>query len=480
MIPAIPLTFLTASLMTQSADLLLMPGMDTALNTALETIRKQAEVKGTIFLKQNAKPSQWTPALLDSEKISFLGLYRIQGDTLSELRTLYIHDKVLPDNWHPQKEILMDIITNQRSSLLIPFETKELLLICLPIGRDLIATAAYPLPQGIQKAKEEIIQALGVYNTLSLLKESIIQKNLIWGLAVLLVIGLSLASIVTARNLSTNIGKPIQNLVKGMKAVAQGDLSKRIDTRAKDEFRFLTDSFNKMTEDLQTSRVKLIQAERMAAWREVARRISHEIKNSLTPISISLRNLKVILDKKDLPVTLEESVSSVEEELRVLENMASEFSEFARMPEPQKKSIQINEVIQSVIQLLKTTIPQGIDLQLQKDPNLPVIEADWNQMKRLFHNLINNAIEASGVSGMIQISSRISHETDYKIGVIIKDQGKGMDAETLASIFNPYFTTKKKGTGLGLAITQKIVDDHNGKINVESEPGRGTTVRILL
>jgi len=234
-----------------------------------------------------------------------------------------------------------------------------------------------------------------------------------------------------------------------------------------------------MIQDLNTSRQKLIQAERLTAWQEVARRISHEIKNSLTPISISLRRLRNHFQGKSLPPNISESLKAVEEELLTLERMAAEFSEFARMPQPQKTPLDLNEIVRSSVRLAEPTAG-SVKIETTLSPDLPSIPADREQMKRLLNNLIKNAVEACHDTGTVIVTTRWSESPGHTITLEIQDHGEGMDEETLEKIFHPYFTTKKKGTGLGLTIVQKIVEDHSGKIQISSEKGKRTRVTIHL
>jgi two-component system nitrogen regulation sensor histidine kinase NtrY len=215
------------------------------------------------------------------------------------------------------------------------------------------------------------------------------------------------------------------------------------------------------------------------AWQEVARQISHEIKNSLTPISLSLRRLQNYFQETSIPSNISDSLKAVEDELFSLQAMAAEFSEFARMPQPVKVTLDINETIQSVVKLLEPSSGQ-VKITAEYAENLPHVEADREQMKRVLNNLIKNSIEASHDRGTVAVKTAI-HEADKRQIVLeIQDEGDGIDDKNLSKIFNAYFTTKQKGTGLGLAIVQKIIEDHNGEIVVESTVGKGTCVRIKL
>jgi len=479
LVPAVPLTFFVATLITRSADFLLLPGMDDALDTSLGTIRTQLEERGKRFLQQYPNSFDWTPRLLEERGIGFAGLYSIRNDTIFSVRRVCRSRSSLFKNFRPHQESLSDALTVSRTSSLVSIGNKSVITVYHSVSDSTIALASYPVPPSVLEAKDKIIQALGTYNTFSLLKESIIQKKLIWGAAVILVLGLSFLSVIAARKLSRGISEPIQNLVYGMQQVSKGNLSYQVETRAKDEFRFLVDSFNKMIQELELNRQKLIYAERLAAWQEVARRISHEIKNSLTPTSISLHRLRTHLQGEPLTLQITETLDTIEEELHSLEKMAKEFSEFARMPQPDKFPIDLNEVIRSVIHLIGSTAGR-VKIKTDIHPDIPSFNGDREQMKRLFINLIKNGIEASHDTGTLTITTRAAKSSQHSIEVEVSDEGEGIKKDVLKNIFTPYYTTKKKGTGLGLTIVQKIVEDHNGEIGIESEKGKGTRVRVLL
>jgi two-component system nitrogen regulation sensor histidine kinase NtrY len=234
-----------------------------------------------------------------------------------------------------------------------------------------------------------------------------------------------------------------------------------------------------MASDLQTSRQQLLKAERMAAWQEVARQISHEIKNSLTPISISLRRLRNQGKESALPVKMTDSLNAIEAELRVLEKMAAEFSAFARMPEPEKVLLHINDLIKSTVLLLTPRFKEH-KLITRLSEDLDPIQADGEQLKQVINNLIKNSVEASPPKKPVTITTKQADSQDYLIEIEITDQGKGLNPDEIDKLFKPYYTTKMGGTGLGLTIVQKIVESHSGRILVESEPGHGTRIRLQL
>jgi nitrogen fixation/metabolism regulation signal transduction histidine kinase len=238
-----------------------------------------------------------------------------------------------------------------------------------------------------------------------------------------------------------------------------------------------------MTRELSDQRERLVQAERVAAWRELARRLAHELKNPLFPLQITVENL--LRAKEQNPEQFEEvfreSACTLLAEIANLRGIVQRFSDFARMPAPELQPVRLNEVAEHVLKLLEPQLTAPgrapIRVKAELDPELPVIQADRELMNRALQNLVLNAIDAMPSGGTLVL--RTSHR-DGAVTLAVSDTGAGLTREECERLFTPYYTTKQHGTGLGLAIVQSVVSDHHGKITVESEPGRGSTFRIEL
>ena len=225
---------------------------------------------------------------------------------------------------------------------------------------------------------------------------------------------------------------------------------------------------------------ELDRSTRAKAWREVARRIAHEIKNPLTPIQLSAQRIRrKYLDHVADGNLLDNCTATIINEVHGLKNMVNEFSKFARLPEINSSPMNINQILDDVCKLFDPGLPPTIDLTLQTDPRIPSILLDNEQMKRVFTNLIDNAVAAMKNGGSIKIASRYS-ENLKMVSVFVVDTGTGIPEDMVSRIFDPYVTTKKRGTGLGLAIVQQIISDHNGFIRVENKRGSGVTFTIEL
>jgi two-component system nitrogen regulation sensor histidine kinase NtrY len=222
-----------------------------------------------------------------------------------------------------------------------------------------------------------------------------------------------------------------------------------------------------MMEDL----TDLQRAQRAAAWREVARRIAHEIKNPLTPIQLSAQRLKkkFMAGSADLAKILPEATDSIEREVAGLKHLVNEFSRFARMPEVVTQPVDVRELVDSVLALYKAVA--GVEWLLDADPDVGTVALDPQQMRRALVNLLDNAVAA--VDGQGRITVRIRRADPGILVLEVEDSGPGIPAEDRAKLFEPYFSTKPSGTGLGLAVVHRVVTEHRGTIHVEDGSSGG-------
>ena len=225
---------------------------------------------------------------------------------------------------------------------------------------------------------------------------------------------------------------------------------------------------------------QLIKAQRMAAWREVARRIAHEIKNPLTPIQLSAQRLrKRYLERfNDDENIFDECTQMIIKSVDELKTLVNEFSSFARMPASHPTNNNINELINEAITLYHQA-HRTIKFSFKQDQTLPSFLFDRDQIKRVFINLLDNAVTAVGETG--EISTEINYNKELNIAVFtVADNGHGISPSDRDRLFEPYFSTKKTGTGLGLAIVNTIISDHNGFIRVKDNNPKGTKFIIEL
>jgi two-component system nitrogen regulation sensor histidine kinase NtrY len=224
----------------------------------------------------------------------------------------------------------------------------------------------------------------------------------------------------------------------------------------------------------------LLKAQKMAAWQEVARRLAHEIKNPLTPIQLASQRLrkKFAEHAPDFDTVFDESTKIIMDEVNSMKSMVDEFSQFARMPIFQPRPLQIHRLIQDMITLYQNA-HKDVEFETSFDEQLDLIHGDPEQLKRVFINLFENAIEAMNRTGKIEVKSR--YLPDQNLAAFeISDSGIGIQPEDLDKLFLPYFSKKKSGTGLGLAIVHRIITEHHGTIRIEPNVPKGTKVIVEL
>ncbi len=225
---------------------------------------------------------------------------------------------------------------------------------------------------------------------------------------------------------------------------------------------------------------ELLKAQRLAAWREVAQRIAHEIKNPLTPIQLSAQRLRRRLGDRgpDDRRLLEECTGTIIQEVEGLKHLVDEFSRFARMPALQPKPTELPRLLEGVVALYRESHP-ALALKTALAPDLPTLEVDPDQIKRAVLNLVDNAVEAVSGAGEVTVESRFLPETK-RVRIVVSDNGVGIPPEDKDKLFLPYFSTKAAGMGLGLAIVHQIVTDHGGSIWVEDNAPKGSRFVIEL
>jgi nitrogen fixation/metabolism regulation signal transduction histidine kinase len=280
--------------------------------------------------------------------------------------------------------------------------------------------------------------------------------------------------------MAERIADPVNRLMKATGRIARGDLDARILATSSDEFRRLVDAFNRMAADLQRQRVELERSHRLAAWADMARQVAHDIKNPLTPIQLNAEHLRRVHADRGAPLgrVLEECVDNVLNQVRLLRQIASEFSSFATSPTVKRSAEPLHAIIADVIEAYRTGLRGQVVLDVEVPDTLPRVMVDKAVLARALTNIIENALHAMPRGGALHFSARLLDAGHVELA--IRDTGIGMDAAALDRIFEPYFSTRASGTGLGLTIAKRNVELNGGAIAVESARDRGTTVRITL
>ena len=290
--------------------------------------------------------------------------------------------------------------------------------------------------------------------------------------------------------------RPVERLAAASREVAAGNWNVHVAAGSRDELGQLAEAFNAMTRELLEQRERLLQAERVAAWRELARRLAHELKNPLFPLQITVENLLRArsLPPQEFDEVFEESARTLREEIMHLKAIVARFSDFSKMPQPELQNVDVNALVEKAAALHRSQLQnssQPVSLELDLDPARPQASLDPELMHRVLSNLLLNALDAMpspqkakgelsgdpGEGGRIRMATRATPEA---VEISVSDSGVGLTPEERDRLFTPYYTSKQHGTGLGLAIVQSVVSDHRGSITVSSEPGLGATFTIRI
>ena len=324
-------------------------------------------------------------------------------------------------------------------------------------GRDMVLTVPLALRQ--REIEREIAD---------------LDRAVLLGALMLILLGAGLGYWMAER-----IGDPVQRLTRATRRIAAGDLSTRVIVRTADELQRLVEAFNRMAGELQRQRSQVERTHRLEAWAEMARQVAHDIKNPLTPIQLSAEHLRRVHSDRGQPLSpvLDTCVDTILTQVRLLRQIASEFSSFGSSPIARPTPTVLGELLHEVVDPYRLGTGERIAIELDVAPQLPTVQVDRMLIARAIINILENALHAMPGGGRLTVAAGAEGE---RVVVTIADTGVGMDAEAQARIFEPYFSTKASGTGLGLSIARRNVEMHGGTIAVTSVKGSGTTVTLAL
>lgn len=289
----------------------------------------------------------------------------------------------------------------------------------------------------------------------------------------------TVAGIIIGLYMARKVLQPVLILSRGVSLIGEGEVGVEVPVVGRGEIKDLSMSFNMMSRKLKelidkmkSAQEHMVRTEKLYALGEFSAGLAHEIKNPLTPIMMlvnKVKQKKKVLTEKDIDV--------IEAEIKRIDHIVREFLAFARPEKTEKTDVDINEVLEDIITITMPKMEQSA-IHLDKDlsPSLPAVQGNRDALKQVFLNLILNAIQAmDGWSGRLSIKSEAK---DGGVSVSINDTGSGISPENLKRIFDPFFTTKAEGTGMGLTLVHSIISAHSGKIDIDSTPGKGTTVKV--
>jgi signal transduction histidine kinase len=307
----------------------------------------------------------------------------------------------------------------------------------------------------------------------------------------------SLVGAAVGYGMAERIADPISRLTRATRRIARGNLDARVAAAASDELGRLINDFNGMADELKRQRTELERTQRLEAWADMARQVAHDIKNPLTPIQLSAEHARrVNIDHgRPLSPVLDECISAILSQVRLLRQIATEFSSFASTATAHPAPTSLSDLLDEVVGPYRSGLAGRIAIDVRVPDHLPAIDVDRNLLARAFTNVIENALHAMPGSGRLSIvvscpsalappgSSPRSGEAPpapQHVVIEIADTGIGMDPESMTRLFEPYFSTKAAGTGLGLTIAKRNLELNGGTIQVRSQKGVGTTVTMTL
>jgi len=482
LVPTALLTIFTLDRLGRAIDLWNPRGVDLTLDSALEVSQTALTRMETTVL---AQARDWAVAL-PPESLSIARRTGVRAGLRAaglDLMQLYRRDKghwklveeVLPEGvLTPEPMDLSNAVAGALAGQPIVRSDRGVLAAIVPMEGDFALAAAMRVPPEFFTQVRRVGEGIGFYRRFSVVRD--VSRTYTLLLVALLVLALTGAAIWVARTLAGGMTRPLRHLEAGLERVAGGDLDTRVAPEGPRELRTLAQQFNAMTERLADARSALAQAEREAAWREVARRLAHEFKNVLTPMSLSLHRLKrrAELVPEDERGPVRESLASLSEGVADLARLAEQFSQYARLPEPRLERCDLVEL--AVAAARQHEPEQGSVTATPVTSPLPV-EADRLLLSRAVHNLILNALEASPDGAGVEV--RLSKQEGRAVLEVL-DRGTGLTPEVQARAFDPYVSTKARGSGLGLALVREIAAQHGGAVTLENREGGGARARLTL
>ncbi len=460
LVPSVPLVFVAGTAVDQLRTLVVALPVDDALDRGLDVLREaltDEESRLTTWHEQllgesvSAEQPQRPPYFTMSFERDGDGLWQITGFTPltgSNVRSAF-PDSLLdtpPDPRVDQRQALDDaeFFESERIFFLHGDAGVYMALVKLPESETLQGAGILISAQTVE-ARFALEDGLDGFRNITLLGGRGMQQFL-WVLASMLMVILTLGSFFASRMLAQGVSEPVVELARGMEAVAAGDLSTTLEITAYDEMRILVDSFNMMTSEIREAREKIVQVEKQAAWRDVARRIAHEIKNPLTPIQIGLHRVRSRLEADgtwDEDDAIRESFRTMNEEVEALRRMAATFSDFAQLPQPEKRPGDLETVVRSAIALFQDG-PHKARLTMEVRGQIPPVSMDADLVKRAMINLVKNAVESVEGAGGGNVMILLERQGDGLL-LQVKDSGVGFAPEDAPRLFNPEFTTKTRG-----------------------------------
>ncbi len=489
LLPIAPIYFLVKGLLHKSQDIGFNQNVELALEHATEISRELYSTyknETLDFTRQLAESEIVSKLILDKandasknlQALSFMKQCKV--DVFDQSGDLVFSFSDAPDHSFPPlyQATLKSLRDKPEADFITIGDDPGHILVFAPIpqsnSRRGFVIVTRVIDEKFARGFQQVVTVNQMFKTLGFLEEEVARGFLLSFFAIYAPI--AALSIGLGVYFSRKITTPLLLLVNGTKKVAEGNWDHRVAVTSNDEVGELVAAFNNMIATLKEKQDQVIALEKMAVWREIARVLAHEIKNPLTPIQLTVQQMKDKYSGNDEAYRklLVECNEIVSDEIESLRTLVREFSEFARMPKLNLALGNLNELVEEVSKLYANR-----HLQIAIDLSLPEFNFDYEKMRRVLINLIENGIDSmkEKVGGLLQIQTK--NENGFA-ALQVTDEGSGIPPELQSKIFEPYFSTKKTGMGLGLAIVKRIVDEHGGRISLNSEEGKGTTFFIHL
>ncbi|HTM01074.1 MAG TPA: ATP-binding protein [Candidatus Omnitrophota bacterium] len=494
LIPSLGLTLFVTQYLAKSLAALRNPETERALAQSLEVIRQGIERLGSDaqhhatvmseddaaarLLAQGTLPEveRWLRDEARERGLDYVVLYKNDAKPGRVFGARFGPRITIPE---PERESLLAALNE--GGLVSGGEVPRQVSGVATFGKNYLILAGYQLDPEISSEIEALQKNLTMYKRLGVY--TWLSERSLWVFAGLWSVVLGLVSFFLAALVSRSIARPIVALESGMERVSAGDLAHRVAPAGTREVRYLGNAFNRMVEEIQTSRRALLRAERLAAWREVARAVAHEIRNPLTPIQFALQRLQ---EEARRPApraeVIGENAESILREVRSLQEFVTAFSAVAQLPETKPAPCDLPALVEDVARLYRGS--SRVEFRVEVERPVPLAWADSGQIQRVLVNLIKNATEAMGPEGAVTL--RVRRDAGAfpgaasSVALEVEDTGPGMDPATLERAAHPGFTTKSSGSGLGLTLVQRIVEQHGGRFELDSSPGVGTRAIVTI
>jgi nitrogen fixation/metabolism regulation signal transduction histidine kinase len=474
LVPLALVTWLALDRLTASTRLWSTPSVEHALGSALDVSRTALTRMETSVRAEAESWSQALPdeplddarraavrAALPATALDFVQVYRETGGTWRREENLIAVGAAMS-----QPPDLSDRVSEALAGDRVIHAREGALAGVWPAGTARAVVAGYQVPAGFFTGIERVDTGVGFYRRFGVVS----QVTRVWLviLVLALAIALMVASVLVATRLAADMTRPLRELDAAVGRVSSGDLDARVTPSGAHELKTLGGRFNAMAGRLAEARDAVARAEREAAWREIARRLAHEFKNLLTPMSLSMhrlrRRVEAVSAEERLAVT--ESLGALDRAVDQLTRLSEQFAQYARLPEPRPEPIDLADVVRSAVTLVEH---EGVRVTVEDHGRLPVI-GDALLLGRAIHNLVLNACEATPSGGEVMVRWGVA---DGSAEVEVLDRGHGLTQEVRERLFEPYVSTKRRGSGLGLSLVRDIAGQHGGSVSLANREDGG-------